>query len=107
MNLIFSAIVLATIFGFIARAQRSEDVTADNGITLVDLGVTEAQKTDIKALWQLKRQNQIQALKDLKPFNRLAKDPAALQETLVETLPARPTPPHNLGPIGKRFSASY
>ena len=56
------------------------------GITLVDLGVTEAQKAQLEKLWDLKRQKDIQAINDLKTLNRLAKDSlvddAAIQETL-------------------------
>ena len=86
MNLVFSLIVLATVFGFMAQAQKSEDNTEGDDITLTDLGVTEAQKTGIKALWELKRQNQIHALNDLKILNRLAKDPATSEHEIRETL---------------------
>ena len=80
-------LICVAFFGVIASAQkRSNDDT--EGITLADLGVTAAQKTELETLWKLKRQRQIQAVEDLKTLNRLAKDTLAketdIQETLVE-----------------------
>ncbi len=68
--------------GLIAWAQK------EKGTTLADLGVTEEQKTQIKAMWELKRQKQIQATKALHTLNQLAKDSlvedAEIQKTLAE-----------------------
>ncbi len=73
--------ILATC-AVIAWAQK------EKGTTLADLGVTEEQKIQIKAMWELKRQKQIQATKTLQILNQLAKDPAIedaeIQETLAE-----------------------
>lgn len=68
--------------GLIAWAQK------EKGTTLADLGVTEEQKTQIKAMWELKRQKQIQSTKALHTLNQLAKDSlvgdAEIQKTLAE-----------------------
>ena len=68
--------------GLVAWAQK------EKGTTLADLGVTEEQKTQIKAMWELKRQKQIQATKALHTLNQLAKDSlvedAEIQKTLAE-----------------------
>lgn len=60
----------------------------EKGTTLADLGVTEEQTTQIKAMWELKRQKQIQATKALQTLNHLAKDShvadAEIQTTLAE-----------------------
>ena len=73
--------------GVIAWAQKNGDDNAE-GVTLADLGVTEAQRTELETLWKLKRQKQIQAVEDLKTLNRLAKDTLAeeteIQKTLIE-----------------------
>ena len=101
------------LFGVIAWAQKNNNEN-QKGVTLADLGVTEAQKTQIEALWELKRQKQIQAVTDLKTLNRLVRDSLAadaeiqekldafrvkrkriqerideLEEALIQTLPAR------------------
>ena len=69
-------LICVAFCGVIALAQKdSNDNTA--GITLADLGVTEAQRTKLETLWKLKRQKQIQAVEDLKTLNRLAKDTLA------------------------------
>ena len=58
------------------------------GTTLVDLGVTAAQKAQLEELWDLKRQKDIQSINDLKTLNRLAKDSLVedieIQKTLDE-----------------------
>ena len=75
-NLVLFLLIFMTIFGFLAWAQKSrEEVPEDQGITLTDLGVTEAEKSELRLLWELKRQKQIQAIESLKKLNRLAKDP--------------------------------
>ncbi|MBI1925353.1 hypothetical protein HYR99_14015 [Candidatus Poribacteria bacterium] len=79
--LIFTASV-----GLLARAQKTEEAIEDKGITLADLGVTEEQKAQLKALWELKRQKQIQAVKNLRVLNRLAKDPMASEGAIKEIL---------------------
>jgi hypothetical protein len=72
-------------FGVIAWAQKSSN-ESEKGVTLADLGVTEVQQTEIKALWELKRQNQIQAVADLKTLNRLVRDSLAEDAEIQETL---------------------
>ena len=80
-------LICVTLFGVIAWAQKSGN-EEKKGTTLVDLGVTEAQKVQLEALWDMKRQKDIQAINDLKTLNRLAKDSlveeAEIQETLDE-----------------------
>ncbi len=87
MKRIVGTLVCIAFCGVIASAQKNGDDNAE-GITLADLGVTEAQKTELETLWKLKRQRQIQAVENLKTLNRLAKDTLAeeteIQETLVE-----------------------
>lgn len=84
---ILAILISVALCGVIAWAQKSSHENK-KGITLVDLGVTEAQKTQLEELWNLKREKDIQALNDLKTLNRLAKDSlvedAAIQETLDE-----------------------
>ncbi|MYC74146.1 hypothetical protein F4X10_00030 [Candidatus Poribacteria bacterium] len=84
---ILTILISVALCGVIAWAQKSSDENK-KGITLADLGVTEAQKTQLEELWNLKRQKDIQAINDLKTLNRLAKDSlvedAAIQETLDE-----------------------
>ena len=106
-------LMCVALLGVIAWAQKNNNEN-QKGITLADLGVTEAQKTQIEALWELKRQKQIQAVTDLKTLNRLVRDSLAsdveiqkkldefrtkrkemqkrideTEEGLVQTLPAR------------------
>ena len=87
-------LICVAFFGVIASAQKGSDDDAE-GITLADLGVTAAQKTELETLWKLKRQKQIQAVEDLKTLNRLAKDTLAketdIQETLIEFRTKRKT----------------
>ena len=127
---LLSLTALAIVFGLVAQAQK-DDAAAENSVTLAKLGVSEDQKTQIKALWELKRQAHIQALKDLKILNRLARDEVAsedkigetlqrlrkrrlttkrkirsAEESLIETLPVRAsTSPHRLGRVGKRLDS--
>ena len=80
-------LICVAFCGVIASAQKGGNDNAE-GVTLADLGVTEAQKTELETLWKLKRQKQIQAVEDLKTLNRLAKDTLAedadIQEILIE-----------------------
>ena len=71
--------------GVIAWAQKSGDA-GEKGISLADLGVTEAQQTELETLWKMKRQKQIQAVEDLKTLNRLAKDSLAEEAEIQKTL---------------------
>ena len=84
---ILAILICVALCGVIAWAQKSSSEDK-KGTTLVDLGVTEAQKVELEALWDLKRQKDIQAINDLKTLNRLAKDTlvadAEIQETLDE-----------------------
>ena len=84
---ILAILICVALFGVIAWAQKSGN-EEKKGITLMDLGVTAAQKVQLEALWDLKRQKDIQAINDLKTLNRLAKDSlvedAEIQETLDE-----------------------
>ncbi|MCZ6677726.1 MAG: hypothetical protein O7E52_10795 [Candidatus Poribacteria bacterium] len=70
-------LIFATIFGFVAWGHKAEKQAEDGGLTLAFLGVTEEQKGEIKALWELKRQKQVQALEDLRILNRLAREKVA------------------------------
>jgi Spy/CpxP family protein refolding chaperone len=79
-------LVLTAIFGIFARAQKTEKVPPNKGITLEDLGVTEEQKAQIKALWALKRQKHLQAIENLRSLNRLAKDTIVSDEEIRGTL---------------------
>ena len=84
---IVGILICLAFFGVIASAQKGSEDNAE-GVTLADLGVTEAQRTELETLWKLKRQKQIQAVEDLKTLNRLAKDTLAeetdIQKTLIE-----------------------
>ena len=82
---LLSLTALAIVFGLVAQAQK-DDAAAENSVTLAKLGVSEHQKTQIKALWELKRQAHIQALKDLKILNRLARDEVASEDKIGEAL---------------------
>ena len=86
VGVVCSLAVLAIVFGLMA--QKNGAATEDN-VTLAQLGVTEAQKTQVKALWELKRQAHIQALNDLKILNRLARDKVASEDKIGETLQIR------------------
>ena len=77
-------VMCVVLCGVIAWAQKNGDT--EKGITLADLGVTEAQKTQIEEMWELKRQKQIQALDAWKILNRLAKDSLAEEADIQEML---------------------
>ncbi len=81
-------LICVALFGVIAWAQKNNNDESREGTTLGDLGVTETQKAQLEALWNLKRQKDIQAINDLKTLNRLAKDSLVedieIQETLDE-----------------------
>ena len=75
--------------GVIAWAQKeTNEGEAQKGTTLIDLGVTEAQKGQLETLWDMKRQKDIQAINDLKVLNRLAKDALVEDAEIQETLDA-------------------
>ena len=84
IGIVCSLAVFAIALGLMAQAQK--DDAAEDGVTLAELGVTEAQKTQVKALWELKRQAHIQALNDLKILNRLARDKVASDDKIGATL---------------------
>lgn len=69
----------------LAWAQKDSEPSKE-GITLSDLGVTEEQKNQIEAMWKLKRQKHVQAVTDLKTFNRLVKDTLIGDKEIRETL---------------------
>lgn len=80
-------LICVALCGVIGWAQKSENKN-EQARTWADLGVTAAHQTELEALWELKRQKEIQAVKDLKTLNRFAKDSlvedAKIQETLDE-----------------------
>ena len=80
-------LMCVALFGVIAWAQKT-NTENQKGVTLADLGVTAAQKTQIEALWELKRQKQIQAVADLKTLNRLLRDSLAADAEIQEKLDA-------------------
>ena len=82
---ILAILMCVGLYGVLAWAQKSGD-ESKKGITLVDLGVTEAQKIQLEELWDLKRQKDIQAINDLKTLNRLAKDSLVEDAEIQETL---------------------
>ena len=86
IGLVLALLIFATFFGFVTWAQKTEDGTKKEGVTLAALGVTEEQKAQIKALWELKRQRHLQAIENLRPLNRLAKDEIASDEEVREVL---------------------
>ena len=83
VGVVCSLAVFAIVFGLMAQ---KDNAATENNVTLAKLGVTEAQKTQVKALWELKRQAHIQALNDLKILNRLARDKVASEDKIGETL---------------------
>jgi hypothetical protein len=86
-RLLPTLLILMTICGLFAWAQQNRQETSDTAdLTLADLGVTEAQKEQLKALWELKRQKHIQAVAALKTLNRLAKDSIAPEKEIQEIL---------------------
>ena len=86
INLALALLIFATFFGFVTWAQKTEDGTKKEGVTLEALGVTAEQKERIKALWEFKRQSHRQAIENLKPLNRLAKDKMASDDQVREVL---------------------
>lgn len=83
VGVVCSLAVFAIVFGLMAQ---KDDAATEGNVTLAKLGVTEAQKTQVKALWELKRQAHIQALNDLKILNRLARDKVASDDKIGATL---------------------
>ncbi len=86
ISIVLALLIFAIFFGFVAWAQKTENRTEDEGVTLEALGVTPEQKARIKALWALKRQRHRQAIENLKPLNRLAKDKIASDDEIQEVL---------------------
>ena len=82
---ILAILICVALFGVIAWAQKTNGENK-KGITLRDLGVTEAQKVRLEELWNLKRQKDIQAINDLKTLNRLAKDSLVGDTEIQKTL---------------------
>ena len=76
-------LICVALCGVIAWAQKGENGQAR---TLADLGVTPEHQAQLKALWELKRQMEIQAVKDLKTLNRFAKDSLVTDAEIQETL---------------------
>ena len=67
IGLVLALLVFVIFFGFVTWAQKTEDGTKKEGVTLEALGVTAEQKERIKALWEFKRQSHRQAIENLKP----------------------------------------
>ena len=86
VSLLISITACTALVGMWAWAQKAEEATESRGITLADLGVTTEQTEQIKALWELKRQNHIQAIANLRRLNRLAKDLIVSDDEIRETL---------------------
>ena len=86
ISLTLALLIFVIFFGFVTWAQKTEDGTKKEGVTLEALGVTAEQKAQIKALWELKRQRHRQAIENLKPLNRLAKDKMASADEVREVL---------------------
>ena len=85
INRTIQIIGCVVLFSIIAWAQKDEEVVKE-GITLTDLGVTAEQKTQIEAMWKLKRQKHLEVVKDLKTLNRLVKDSLIGDEEIRKTL---------------------
>ena len=86
ISFVLALLIAAIFFGFVTWAQKTEDGTKKEGVTLEALGVTAEQKAQIKALWKLKRQRHRQAIENLKPLNRLVKDKIASDDEVREVL---------------------
>ena len=82
---IVSMLICVALCGVIAWAQKSENKN-EQARTWADLGVTPEHQTQLKALWELKRQKEIQAVRDLKTLNRFAKDSLVTDAEIQETL---------------------
>ena len=80
-------LICITLCGLIASAQKGENKNQQTR-TWADLGVTPTHQTQLEALWELKRQKEIQAVKDLKTLNRFAKDSLVEDAEIQETLDA-------------------
>ena len=78
-------LICVAFCGVIGWAQKSENKN-EQARTWADLGVTAAHQTQLEALWELKRQKEIQAVKDLKTLNRFAKDSLVEDVKIQETL---------------------
>ena len=80
-----AVLLCVAVCGVMASAQKRE---TDNqqARTWADLGVTGVHQSKIEALWELKRQTEIQAVKDLKTLNRFAKDSLVEDAEIQETL---------------------
>ncbi len=85
INRTIQIIGCVVFFSIIAWAQKDEELVKE-GITLTDLGVTAEQKTQIQAMWKLKRQKHLEAVKDLKTLNRLVKDSLIGDKEIRKTL---------------------
>lgn len=86
ISLALALLICAAFFGFVTWAQKTENGAKDEGVTLAALGVNVEQKAQIKALWELKRQTHRQAIENLRPLNRLAKDKMASDDQVREVL---------------------
>ena len=86
ISFVLALLIFAAFFGFVTWAQKTEEGTKKEGVTLEALGVTAEQKERIKALWEFKRQSHRQAIENLKPLNRLAKDRLTSDEEIREIL---------------------
>ena len=86
ISFVLALLIFATFFGFVTWAQKTENGNKNEGVTLEALGVTPEQKAQIKALWALKRQRHRQAIENLKPLNRLAKDKMTSDAEVREVL---------------------
>ncbi len=86
INLALALLIFATFFGIVTWAQKTEEGAQKEGVTLEALGVTAEQKERIKALWEFKRQTHRQAIENLKPLNRLAKDKMTSDDEVREIL---------------------
>ena len=80
-------LICVALCGVIGWAQKGENKN-EQAKTWADLGVTAAHQTQLEALWELKRQKEIQAVKDLKTLNRFAKDSLVEDAKIQETLDA-------------------
>ena len=78
-------LICVALCGVVAWAQKSENQNRE-ARTWADLGVTAAHQVQLEELWELKRQKEIQAVKDLKTLNRFAKDSLAEDAEIQETL---------------------
>ena len=82
---IVGILICIALCGVIGWAQKG-DQTNEQARTWADLGVTAAHQTQLEALWELKRQKEIQAVKDLKTLNRFAKDSLVEDAEIQKTL---------------------